>query len=156
MLRAIRMTSVGLLLTVVSVAVAVEPHAPNVQWQKDLKSAHKLAVAQNKPILLVFGAEWCTYCHKLERNVLNQPDTAKFINTNFVAVHLDADKETKVMELLEVQSLPCTVVLSPNADLLGKFNGYQDTSKYTQNLTQAQTAYRKLQTAAAAGSTVTR
>lgn len=130
--------------------------AAGVQWQKDLKTAHKLAVARNKPILIVFGAEWCTYCHKLERNVINQPEMAAYINEHFVAVHLDADHDKKVAEILDVDSLPCTVVLSPNADVLGKFKGYADARKYSANLTKAEEAYRELQTAAAEGRAVTR
>jgi thioredoxin-related protein len=128
----------------------------HVHWQRDLKAAHKLALAQGKPILLVFGAEWCTYCHKLEKNVIDQPETAAYINANFIPVHLDADKEKKIVEILEVDSLPCTVVLSPAADLLGKFPGYADAKKYTANLAKSQQAFRELQTAAAAGGAVTR
>lgn len=135
--------------------VAADPVA-GVQWQKDLKTAHRLAVAQNKPILIVFGAEWCTFCHKLERNVINQPEMAAYINANFVAVHLDADKDRKAAELLEVDSLPCTVVLSPNADLLGKYTGYAEATRYAAQLAKARQAYRELQTAQAPGGTVTR
>ena len=137
------------------VAQAADP-GPGVHWQRDLKSAHKLALAQGKPILIVFGADWCTYCHKLERNVINQPETAAYINANFVAVHLDADHDKKVAEILEVDSLPCTVVLSPNAELLGKFKGYAEAPKYTANLNHAQQVYRELQTAKAPGGAITR
>jgi len=137
-------------------AHAADP-ASGVQWQKDLKTAHKLAQTHGKPILIVFGAEWCTYCHKLERNVINQPEMARYINANFVAVHLDADHDKKVAEILEVDSLPCTVVLSPNAELLGKFKGYAEAPKYSANLARAQQVYKELQTAAAAaGGSVTR
>jgi thioredoxin-related protein len=137
-------------------SVCADPAPAGVVWQKDLKTAHRLAVAQNKPILIVFGAEWCTFCHKLERNVINQPEMAAYINANFVAVHLDADKDRKAAELLEVDSLPCTVVLSPNADLLGKYKGYAESSKYAAQLAKAKQAYRELQTAQTPGGAVVR
>jgi thioredoxin-related protein len=135
---------------------SAEGPGTNVRWQKDLKSAHKLAVSQGKPILIVFGAEWCTYCHKLEKNVIDQPETAAYINANFVAVHLDADREKRIVEILEVDSLPCTVVLSPNADLLGRYTGYADARKFNANLAKSQQAFQELQTAAASGGAVTR
>lgn len=149
------------LVTALAVAVllgsaSAEGPGKHVQWQKDLKTAHKLAVAKGKPILLVFGAEWCTYCHKLEQNVIDQPETAAYINANFIPVHLDADHEKRVVEILEIDSLPCTVVLSPGADLLGKYPGYADTKKYTANLAKSQQAFQALQTAAAPGGAVTR
>ncbi|MFV0442481.1 MAG: thioredoxin family protein [Planctomycetaceae bacterium] len=128
----------------------------NVRWQKDLKTAHKVAQSEGKPILLVFGADWCTYCHKLEKNVLDQPATAAYINANFVAVHLDADHDKRVTEILEVESLPCTVVLSPNADLLGRFEGYAEATKYTANLEKSVRAHQELRAAKSTGTTVTR
>lgn len=147
----------GLSMLLLSGLLAAEGPGKNVHWQKDLKTAHKLALSQGKPILLVFGAEWCTYCHKLEKNVIDQPETAAYINANFIPVHLDADHEKRVVEILEVGSLPCTVVLSPNADLLGRFEGYAEGKKYTANLEKSVAAHRELQaTAARTGGAVTR
>jgi uncharacterized protein YyaL (SSP411 family) len=149
MLRVVLAVCVSIIL-LNSGSLSAEGPGKNVHWQKDLKSAHKVALAEGKPILLVFGAEWCTYCHKLEQNVIDQPATAAYINANFVAVHLDADHEKRVTDILEVESLPCTVVLSPNADLLGRFEGYAEAAKYTANLEKSVQAHRKLQAAAAA------
>jgi thioredoxin-like negative regulator of GroEL len=136
----------------VSFSTAAPPQAQTVstttgiKWHSDLKEARKIAVAENKPILVVFGAEWCTYCKKLEKQTINNPSIAKFINENFVPVHLDFDKEPKVGQILEVQSLPCTVILSPDAELLGRINGYHTPGPYQQNLTAARDRYRTLKT----------
>jgi uncharacterized protein YyaL (SSP411 family) len=136
--------------------VAGPPASEGVQWQPDLKTAHKAALAQNKPILLVFGAEWCTYCHKLERNVINQPEMAAYINETFVPVHLDADHDKKVADILQVQGLPCTVVITPNAQLLGRFTGYSEAAAYEKKLASTQEKFEAIQTAARSGETVTR
>ena len=144
------------MLSLTAVARGADPQAEGVRWHTSLKAAHQVALAQKKPILIVFSADWCTYCHKLERNVINQPEMATYINEHFVPVHLDADRDEKVAEILEVDSLPCSVVLSPNADLLGRFKGYTDARKYAANLSRAEQVYRELQTAAAPGNTVTR
>jgi thiol-disulfide isomerase/thioredoxin len=135
---------------------AEDTAATGVAWQPDLKSAHLAAKESGKPILIVFGAEWCTYCHKLEREVINQPETAAYINENFVPLHLDFDKEERVAELLDVKSLPCTVVITANAELLGKYVGYADTPKYTAHLETAHEAFETLQTAAAESETTVR
>jgi len=119
--------------------------APNIHWQSDLKSAHKQAQAEGKPILVVFGAEWCGFCKKLERQTLNTPEMSRYINENFIPVHLDLDKEKKIGSILEVEALPCTVVLSPDADLLGKINGYQTPGPYQKNLAAARQQYRPAQ-----------
>ena len=116
-----------------SAAIAAGPKN-GLNWQSDIFAAHKVSVQQGKPMLLVFGADWCFYCKKLEKTTLAEPEMVQYINQNFVPVHIDVDKDKKVASILEVKSLPCTVVLSPNADLLGRIEGFE----------QAPSLYRKL------------
>lgn len=124
------------------------PQKSAVVWQPNLQAAHKAALKADKPILLVFGADWCTYCKKLESQTLGNAQLAKYINTNFIPVHIDVDEEPKVSEILEVKSLPCTVVLTPNADLIGRYEGYCQPNQFYQKLTAAQKLHQEVQQAA--------
>lgn len=108
-----------------------------VKWQKSLKTAQKLALQQDKPIMVVFGASWCTFCHKLERETLAERRTAAMIEREFIAVHLDFNKEERVAKILEVERLPCTVVLTPEADLLLKFEGFAEPKEFQSSLASA-------------------
>ncbi len=126
--------------TVESSAEPQSQFPPHVAWQTDLHAAHKLATETGKPILLVFGAEWCHYCKELEKNTLSQPEMAEYVNANFVPVHLDMGKpqDKEVAKILDVKPIPCTVVLSPNADrVAGKILGYQEPPQYYRSLQQA-------------------
>ncbi|MCA8997676.1 MAG: thioredoxin family protein [Planctomycetaceae bacterium] len=118
-----------------------------VQWQHDLPTAHKLALTQNKPILVVFGADWCFYCKKLEKETLSKPDVSKYINETFIPVHLDADKEKKVVKTLKIKGLPCSVVLTPDAKMIGKITGYKQESAYRTELADAEKNFKLVQTA---------
>lgn len=121
-----------------SVPLTAAPAAKSkIKWQKDLRSAHDAAVEQKKPLLLVFGASWCTFCHKLHRETFTDRTLAAFIDREFVAVTLDFDDEKKVVEILEVEQLPCTIVLSPEADLLLKSIGFAKPEAYQKKLQQA-------------------
>jgi thioredoxin-like negative regulator of GroEL len=127
------------------------PAAQGVKWQTDLQSARRQALAEGKPILIVFGAEWCGYCKKLERQTLNTPQMAEYINQNFVAVHLDLDKEKKVGDILDVRALPCSIILSPNAELLGRINGYHTPAPYQAQLSSARQQFQPVQALAPTG-----
>lgn len=121
-----------------------------VKWVDNLQVARKNAIAQNKPILIVFGAEWCGYCKKLEKQTLGAPEVASFINDSFVPVHLDLDKERRVGEILEVTSLPCTIVLSSDAELLGRIEGYHTAAPFKQQLSTARQQFLQVQATAPA------
>lgn len=101
-----------------------------LKWHKSLKPAHKLAIESDKPLLIVFGASWCHYCHKLERETLGDERMVALVERDFIPVLLDFDRDAKVAKILEVERLPCTVILSPEADLLQKSEGFADYKGY--------------------------
>jgi thioredoxin-related protein len=111
--------------------------APSIQWVYDLKSAQAQSLATGKPMLIVCGGPWCVYCKKLEKEVLGHPVIAKYINKTFIAVHLDSEKDQRAVQILEVKSLPTTVILSPEADLLGSVEGFVKPRDYASVLKQA-------------------
>jgi thiol-disulfide isomerase/thioredoxin len=141
---------------------AAQPHAAQargVAWQKDLKSAQKLSAKTGRPIMVVFGAEWCTHCKRFEQTTLANPTMAGFINKEFIAVHLDYDKEEQAAQVLEVEALPCTVLLSPQADLLGKVVGAKPPKDFWEALQDArdeQARIRNARVAAASGGPIRR
>ncbi|MBM4076369.1 MAG: thioredoxin family protein [Planctomycetes bacterium] len=108
-----------------------------IKWNHSLKSAHKTAIELDRPMLIVFGASWCTFCHKLERETLGDKRIAAIVNRDFIPVHLDFDRDSKVAKILEVESLPCTVILSPQADLLLKKEGYAEPKEFSRTLQAA-------------------
>jgi thiol-disulfide isomerase/thioredoxin len=110
---------------------------PAIRWHKDLKSAHRVAVEQNRPMLILFSASWCTYCHKLQRETLGEKPMVAFVEQQFVPLLLDYDKDNAIAKILEVESLPCTVVLSPQADLLARLVGYAKSGSYRETLQAA-------------------
>lgn len=118
-------------------AVFALPTAPKIRWHNDLKTAYKIGKTRDKPLLILFSATWCTYCHKLIRESLGDKKMVEFVESQFVPVLLDFDKDNKVAKILEVESLPCTVVLSPQADLLLQVNGFQKTVAYRETLQTA-------------------
>lgn len=141
-------TSIAICTVLCSVAVtfAANPFSKTtegVQWKTTIFEAHKTAKEENKPMLVVFGADWCTFCKKLEKETLNTPQMAKYINENYVPVHLDADKDKKIAEILQVGNLPCSVILSPTADQLARIEGYFTVGPYYQKLTAARQIHMK-------------
>jgi thioredoxin-related protein len=128
---------------VVTAAFVCESHAAPpaakkaIQWQTDLQEAHKISVKDKRPMLIVFSASWCTYCKKLEKETFTDHKFIDYVNERFVAVKLDFDQHRKTADVLEVKNLPTSVILSPDADLLGTVVGYVQLDKFQKSLETA-------------------
>ena len=67
-----------------------------VQWHPWGDAAFARAQAEDKPILLDIGAVWCHWCHVMDRESYEDPEMARIINDNFVAVKVDRDERPDV------------------------------------------------------------
>lgn len=116
------------------VASQFQTQPQNILWQTDLNAAHQDSVLENKPMLIVFDADWCKYCEKMNDKTFSDSSVTSYVNDKFVPVHLDLEKHQKIAEILEVERIPCTIALSPRADLLGRVVGYVNTVQYRETL----------------------
>ena len=116
-----------------------------IAWFHDLYEAHKVSASTGKPMLIVCGAGWCHYCRELDSKTLTNPQLAAYIESNFIPVHLDADRDKRVAEILKAKPIPCTVVLSPDANLVAKFLGYEEVQPYFAKLEKARQRYVRMQ-----------
>ena len=118
--------------------------AEPIQWVYDLKSAHRASIASGRPMLIVFSGPKCFYCRKLENEVFAHPTVSRYINRAFVPVHLDLAKNREAADVLEVTSLPTTVILNSDADLLGSIEGFVASREYAEILHRALTYQKTL------------
>ncbi len=70
-------------------------HQP-IQWHEWGDEAFATARRENKPMLLDIGAVWCHWCHVMDRESYDDPEVAKIVNENFVAVKVDRDERPDI------------------------------------------------------------
>ena len=126
-----------------------------IVWHKNLRKAHEVSVEANKPMLVLFSSKSCRYCDKLEALTLAEAEVHKLIRQGFVAVKLDLVRDQKVAEILEVEAVPCTIVLTPEADLVGRITGFLEPDRYRLQLLKAKVLQDELQRVRQAGHTKT-
>jgi uncharacterized protein YyaL (SSP411 family) len=97
-------------------------HAENpVDWYPWGEEALGRARDEDRPILLSVGYSACHWCHVMERESFEDPDTAAFMNANFVCVKVDREERPDVdaIYMEAVQGFtgqggwPMTVFLDP-------------------------------------------
>ena len=67
-----------------------------IDWYEWGEAAFARAKADDKPMLLDVGAVWCHWCHVIDRESYENPEIAKIISANFVAVKVDRDERPDV------------------------------------------------------------
>ena len=73
-----------------SATTAAREVPAELAWQTDYAAALALAKKQNRKTFLFFtGSDWCTWCARLDREVLSTPDFKRFASENLVLVKLD-------------------------------------------------------------------
>ena len=70
-------------------------HQP-IQWHEWADEAFEKAKRENKPILLDIGAVWCHWCHVMDRESYEDPETAQIINERFIAIKVDRDERPDI------------------------------------------------------------
>lgn len=86
----------------------------------------QLAKAGNRPCLLFFTAEWCTFCHQMEETAF--VDAAiKELSQEFVCVLVDADREPDICRHFAVRGYPTIQFLAADGRRLHQLVGRQST-----------------------------
>jgi len=83
-----------------------------------------LGNSQGKKVFIHFWAEWCRYCHKMEKKTFRNPAVVAYLNENFIAVKVDTDREQKLADKLGIRSLPDNWFVSETGERLGYRQGY--------------------------------
>jgi uncharacterized protein YyaL (SSP411 family) len=72
-------------------------HAHNpVDWYPWSDDAFARAAADNKPIFLSIGYATCHWCHVMERESFEDPETARYLNETFVCMKVDREERPDV------------------------------------------------------------
>lgn len=61
----------------------------------------------DRPVLLIFGAEWCRHCRSMEPIIVNIEKE----RTDIAVYHVDVDKQPALAERFSVQSIPALFVI---------------------------------------------
>jgi thioredoxin-like negative regulator of GroEL len=132
-----------LALALLLVAAPGEPPARPlvaIKWEKKFDEAVKKAKHAGKPLVVDFWAEWCGWCHRLERTTYADPAVIWHAR-EFVAVRVDTEgsrREREVCAKYGVGSrLPVILFLSPEGHQLFRVNGYQGPGQFPRTLDAA-------------------
>ncbi|MBW2461230.1 MAG: thioredoxin family protein, partial [Deltaproteobacteria bacterium] len=116
--------------------------AQGVEWQDlTMRQALDRAAAEDRRVFVKFDAEWCSYCRKLEDEVLATAEGAS-ITADMIAVTFDFDDEDNraLVEQYVVLGLPTSLVLTADGTQVGRIQGYHGREEWVSELVAATSA----------------
>lgn len=113
-----------LVLSMLSCSVAFGSNSDSNIIYGDYDAAVSLSQQEDKPLLLIFSADWCGYCTKLKQEVLIDNSTK-----NYITCVIDTDMDKDLTKKHRARSLPTSVVLEKNKETKRKV-GYKSKTDY--------------------------
>jgi thiol:disulfide interchange protein DsbD len=107
-----------------------------IKWEKNFEEALKKARKAGKPVFVDFWADWCGWCHRLDRTTYVDPEVVRRAQ-DFVAVKVNTEGSRRDVEVAlryEVDSLPTILFLSPEGRQLHRLPGFQGPGQFPRTL----------------------
>lgn len=108
----------------------------HLTWKSTYQEAREESKSTSKPIVLFFtGSDWCGWCHKLEKEVLNTPEFAELVGKDFIFVTVDfplykpsdpkiAEVNKQLQKKFDVKGFPTLVLVDKDEGRIG-VTGYR-------------------------------
>lgn len=103
-----------------------------LSWQTNFAQASQQAQSSGKPIVMLFtGTDWCYWCKRLERDILQNPEFVNAVNDKFIFVFLDfprgspqnptlSAQNEQLANKFNVNSFPTIIILDSKGQFLSK------------------------------------
>ncbi|HEY5145373.1 MAG TPA: DUF255 domain-containing protein [Polyangiaceae bacterium] len=136
-----------------SSTATTSPTAPPVgdgplAWAPLNAATFARARAENRIVLIDGSAEWCHWCHVMDATTYRDPAVRKLLAEHFLPVKVDIDSRPDFEERYSDWGWPATVIMTADAEEIGKYKGYMPPARLLEVLNAAAAAPRPMQGAA--------
>lgn len=137
-IKALMKKTLFLLLTVLSISCGLVSNneEPSQLWITDVKEALIESKETGKPVFAFFtGKEWCSWCKKLDRQILQKENFINYAKENLILLELDfprgrrelPQEQINLARKFRIQGYPTVILMDAETNLLGQ-TGYENMS----------------------------
>jgi YHS domain-containing protein/thiol-disulfide isomerase/thioredoxin len=112
------LAGIGLIATVMLPGEAVS----GVAWHESYEAATVACRSSQRPVLLVFTADWCEACQHLDSRLWANPEAAALVTACYEPVLVNVDANPQLARRMGVTHIPSACVVDANEQLLTTFD----------------------------------
>lgn len=105
-----------LLMTLLTICV----FASSINFEKDLDSAKKKAITENKKLMIMYSSPTCPECNYMKKKVFKDEQIISYVNENFVSVIMDIHEDEKILPYKFIGIPTFYFANASNMELVGK------------------------------------
>lgn len=94
-----------------------------IHWQS-YDTGIQMIKSQNKKGIIHFYTDWCYYCKLMNKQTFTDQKVIDYLNTNFVSIMVNADKEKEVARKYGANRFPFTWFVSEDTSGLSSQPGF--------------------------------
>jgi thioredoxin-related protein/YHS domain-containing protein len=125
----------GLLGSTLTDLATAADDARKINWREDLGQAQAEARSRDLLLWIQFTGPWCINCRRMDRATFVHPPVVTESRERFVPVKLRSDEHELLALSLGLSSLPSTVIVRPNGEVVDRFEGYIEPERFEATLT---------------------
>jgi len=113
-------------------------------WTKSLSAAQAEAKKKNQIIFVDLFANWCGWCHRMEREVFPTERFQK-VTKDMVLLRVnteDGGEGSRLAQQYRVTQLPTFLMLAPDGMLVGIIRGYAPAEPFSQKVAEQEQKYK--------------
>jgi thioredoxin-related protein len=125
-------------------AVLLAPQLAAEPWLKSVAAAQKKAKETNRLIFVDLFADWCGWCHRMEREVFPSEAFQK-ATANMVLLRVDTEdggEGSQLARQFQATQLPTFLLLTPDMTIAGLIKGYAPAPTFVKVLDETYAKYK--------------
>lgn len=106
----------------------------------DVAAARRQAELEQKPMLLFFSADWCSFCRQLREETFRRPEFSVAAE-RYVVVEVDGATHAELCAKYRVSAYPTLVLAAPDGTALDRIVGMSDAATIIVKMNAALTTF---------------
>ena len=99
------------------------PASEVINW-RSYEEGMVVSKIEKKKVFLHFYADWCGFCRKMAKDTFQDSSVVDYLNSNFISVRVDTDRNQQAAENYGVAGLPFNVFLTDRGEPIVSLPGY--------------------------------